>query len=736
MNLKSLIMAGALMASVSAWAGEHYVFANVMVCNPYNGEVSLESYEHQILLARQYGIDGFVLSCGSWVKEPYYIERSTLIYEAARRIDPEFKLFMQIDTANGLDPLETSLDMMKRFAGHPNQFRYEGKPVLAAYSSINVNWREHLTAGVSAGGKSRWEITVSALKDAGYETCFVPFFWTDNYTLAPSYDGALNTFADAPWINGYNLFGVDHPAWDLIRGNANCMRAASKLGKLYMATASFAYNSANLRDFHGMRDYAAIWEGVIKDNADWMLLETWNDYGEDSSLAPANAFLDMGRVDHDESYLDVTAYYSAWYKSEKPPEIRQEKLFYVYRDRSRWQKTCFDSKSQAWIELADQIHDDVEDNIYSTAFLKEPAELTIQSGKEQKTFQLNAGVSHVEIPFQSGVPHFTLKRQGKILADFSGSQEIIKEPNKENSPCPTMKTFRRLNRNWTGAWCLGEAKRFMAESASLLGDAKIVEVSGKKAVKITQDIACGVEFPFAKNTTLSGPLNIRIRYLNSGASGCRLTLTAGAGKGYPLTSFPVFLPPTRSGWTTVSLLWTPPASEPGLRLEYKNGDKGEAVIDYLEIVSSIPFAASPAESSKDPAMVDLPGGSFLMGSANGAPDEAPIHKVTVSPFSMGKYEVTNAEFERFKPEHRKYRDEYSWRDTDPVIYVSWQQAAQYCNWLSAQAGLPPAYDEKTWMVNLRAGYRLPTEAEWEYAASGRGEGRIYPWGNEAPDKIR
>ena len=112
-------------------------------------------------------------------------------------------------------------------------------------------------------------------------------------------------------------------------------------------------------------------------------------------------------------------------------------------------------------------------------------------------------------------------------------------------------------------------------------------------------------------------------------------------------------------------------------------------------------------------------------------DELPAHPVKLSGFAIGKYEVSNAEFERFWPEHRQWRDGYSWRDREPVIYVDWRDAARYCNWLSKQSGLAVVYDEKTWAADAKAnGFRLPTEAEWEYVATGRGENREYPWGHD------
>lgn len=105
-------------------------------------------------------------------------------------------------------------------------------------------------------------------------------------------------------------------------------------------------------------------------------------------------------------------------------------------------------------------------------------------------------------------------------------------------------------------------------------------------------------------------------------------------------------------------------------------------------------------------MVLIPEGSFYMGG-NGYGfnrDESPLHRVTISKsFLMGEREVTNAEYERFDPSHRKYRglEGFSSEDDEAVVYVSWYDAVAYCEWLSEKEGRH---------------YRLPTEAEWEYAA--------------------
>ncbi|MCP4702648.1 MAG: SUMF1/EgtB/PvdO family nonheme iron enzyme [Gammaproteobacteria bacterium] len=124
------------------------------------------------------------------------------------------------------------------------------------------------------------------------------------------------------------------------------------------------------------------------------------------------------------------------------------------------------------------------------------------------------------------------------------------------------------------------------------------------------------------------------------------------------------------------------------------------------------------DGSEAPVMVCIPGGIFKMGDIQGGGEdnEKPVHEVTLDVFAIGRYPVTFDDYDKFctATGRVKARDQGWGRNRHPVINVSWEDAAAYCEWLSEQTG---------------AGYRLPTEAEWEYACRAESETAYY-FGND------
>jgi formylglycine-generating enzyme required for sulfatase activity len=136
------------------------------------------------------------------------------------------------------------------------------------------------------------------------------------------------------------------------------------------------------------------------------------------------------------------------------------------------------------------------------------------------------------------------------------------------------------------------------------------------------------------------------------------------------------------------------------------------------IVAALAACAEPAADPPADEFVWIEGGTFMMGSPptddNRQDDEAPYEGVTVSGFYMGRHEVTQAEWVKVMEDNpSEFQGERL-----PVEQISWYDAIDYCIKRSIQEGLTPAYTRDgnvvTWDRGAN-GYRLPTEAEWEYA---------------------
>jgi formylglycine-generating enzyme len=131
-------------------------------------------------------------------------------------------------------------------------------------------------------------------------------------------------------------------------------------------------------------------------------------------------------------------------------------------------------------------------------------------------------------------------------------------------------------------------------------------------------------------------------------------------------------------------------------------------------------------SAAQPQLAPIPEGWFYMGFEEGQDNERPVHRVWIDSFNIAVHQVTNSQYACYLA-GTGVPPPPTWSDPDfddpqqPVVSISWFDAVNYCEWLTSLASGKV--------------YRLPTEAEWERAARAGLEGKLFPWGNDGPERV-
>lgn len=180
----------------------------------------------------------------------------------------------------------------------------------------------------------------------------------------------------------------------------------------------------------------------------------------------------------------------------------------------------------------------------------------------------------------------------------------------------------------------------------------------------------------------------------------------------------------------------------------------------LGLIFACSFSIGVSNAQSIPKMILVEGGQFTMGSNQGEDNEKPTHQVALDAFYIAEHETTVDQYREFvkatgrdmpqPPDEdwmkthlhtMKYytsaaKTWWGWQADFPMHHVNWYDAMEYCNWLSEKEGLQKCYttDPKGgWLTDItKNGYRLPTEAEWEFAARGgnKSKGYIYSGSND------
>lgn len=405
------------------------VFAHYMVCFCTYGE-SVDGYKREIIEAQAAGIDGFALNEGAWTNEPHYVRRTKLMFQAAQELGTGFKYIFSLDLAT-LKP-EYIPEILRTYVKHPNYYQYKGRPLVSTF----------------AGGSVDWKSILGPLKADGYDICFVPFFYPNPVTELPSYDAVKAHFARYNDVaDGYFFFGAAGLADELAACNASYVKAARESGKLVMASYTPYYWGVNQpgRRYYETQGGVGIekqWKSIIATQPDFVEIVTWNDFAE-SYLAPVEdegkytpGLAHPARLPH-AAYYEMLKHFIPWYKTGKEPKLEHDGLFYFYRTHPKAAvvKTAAVEGAAKPTPISSQPVTDlrgaVTDTIYVTTMLNSPAEVRIKSGDVETKFNAVKGYNSFETPFHVGEQHFALYRNGKVVAETTGTS-ITGEPTEYN----------------------------------------------------------------------------------------------------------------------------------------------------------------------------------------------------------------------------------------------------------------------------------------------------------------
>jgi glucan endo-1,3-alpha-glucosidase len=377
------------------------------------------------------GIDGFALDFGGWSQYPYYQTRMAGMYQAANALGTGFKLFQVPDLGN---PATLSaadiLDAATSYCDNPAQLTYNGKCVLSAWAA---DWLGDRTP-------SYWQNNVlTPLANAGHPTVFVPhLFLGGNGTEMPTASGAAAS--ESTWnsvVDGYYFFGLvgvptytDSPS--LLHASEAVASVTHANNKIYMAPASLQYwgsrqSNAGRRyfEYYGGQGTENQWNSIINvQRPQWVTLTTWDDFGE-SYMTPSTSFTQnpWSTLPHGAS-LALASYFIQWFKTGVPPAITKDQLYYFYRQSPKSSgSACTDGFGNV-----STFYGNITDSIYVTTLLTAPATLTVNTGGNVTTYNLNAGITHTTIPFSvSATQAFALSRGTTTLTSLAGPP-IVQSP--------------------------------------------------------------------------------------------------------------------------------------------------------------------------------------------------------------------------------------------------------------------------------------------------------------------
>jgi hypothetical protein len=355
----------------------------------------IQAMEQEVRIAIAMGLDGFMTDF--WANPPStggrttFNKRSFALLEAARRVDPEFKVIPAVYPAGDDSPQTyAAADVFTQLNENPSVFRSEdGKIVLSKWYS-------------EAKLASWWQDALTSLGQRAIDTTFLPHF--NSYS-------ALSSFA--PFSYGMAHWGNRTPTqtpW--------ISTASQHTSRVVAPICSHDVRTRNCTFYEGsnLDTLRFSWGMAINQDAEWALLNTWSDYTE-QAMAPSTS---IGF-----SLADLNAYYIQWFKTGTAPVITRDVLYYSYRIHHT---SVNPGRGVEWSVVSQGTYTAPLNQIELLAFLVEPGVLEVRVGNQTYRQDAPAGLTSFKVPLPPDtrfVPAFSLWRNGILLIDGKGRASVL-----------------------------------------------------------------------------------------------------------------------------------------------------------------------------------------------------------------------------------------------------------------------------------------------------------------------
>jgi hypothetical protein len=355
-----------------------------------------EDFDTEIRQAKAAGLDGFSVDLLS-VSGTHY-DRTVKLLQAANRVDPSFKIMLMPDMTSLHDDDQTVVRAkIAALAAYPATFRLaDGRVVLSPFKAeqFTVDW---------------WTTWLASLKSTnGVSVAFVPCFlnWRTNMPLF------------APISYGFSAWGERTP--QAAASLSTAAGQAHSLNKIWMAPVAVQDSRPNqgvYTEAANTETLRATWGVATTTGADWVQIPTWNDYSENTSIAPS--------ANHGWSFLDVSGYYMARWKLGQDLPVLRDGMYLTHRAHSAATLPTFAETKLMTVRVGSAA---ARDTVEVLAFFKAATTVSVKVGSATYTWNAPAGVSAQTWPLGVGSVSATAVRTGATVATVSSTKAVTTTP--------------------------------------------------------------------------------------------------------------------------------------------------------------------------------------------------------------------------------------------------------------------------------------------------------------------